>query len=96
MQTVWKVIYSNENLLILMKKVKNIESYYKSLKLGKEDYFSTLKQSYPDFEEIIRTQAMVVKNKITNLIELTMLYLKNDVLLLTDIFQNYKDTCKKA
>ena len=42
-------------------KGKNIESYYKSLKLGREDYFSTLKQSYPDFEEIIRTQAIIVK-----------------------------------
>ena len=73
-----------------------IESYYKPLKLGREDYFSTLKQSYPVFEEIIRTQAIIVKNKITNLKELTMLYLKNDVLLLTDIFQNYIDTCKKA
>ena len=77
-------------------KGNNIESYYKPLKLGREDYFSTLKQSYPDFEEIIRTQAIIVKNKITNLKELTMLYLKNDVLLLTDIFQNYVDTCKKA
>ena len=77
-------------------KVKTIESFYKPLKLGREDYFSTLKQSYPDFEEIIRTQAIIVKNKITNLIELTMLYLKNDVGLLTDIFQNYIDTCKKA
>ena len=77
-------------------KGKNIESYYKSLKLGREDYFSTLKQSYPDFEEIIRPQAIIVKNKITNLKELTLLYLKNDVLLLTDIFQNYIDTCKKA
>ena len=62
-------------------KGKSIESYYKPLKLGREDYFSTLKQSYPDFEEIIRTQAIIVKNKITNLKELTMLYLKNDVLL---------------
>ena len=65
------------------------------MKLGREDYFSTLKQSYPDFEEIIR-KTIIVKNKITNLKELTMLYLKNDVLLLTDIFQNYIDTCKKA
>ena len=66
------------------------------MKLCREDYFSTLKQSYPDFEEIIRTQAIIVKNKITNLKESTMLYLKNDVLLLTDIFQNYLNTCKKA
>ena len=77
-------------------KGNNIESFYKPLKLGREDYFSTLKQSYPDFEEIIRTQAILVKTKITSLKELTMLYLKNDVLLLTDIFQNYIDTCKKA
>ena len=77
-------------------KGNNIESFYKPLKLGREDYFSTLKQSYPDFEEIIRTQAIIVKNRTTNLKELTMLYLKNDVILLTDIFQNYIDTCKKA
>ena len=77
-------------------KGNNIESFYKPLKLGREDSFSTLKQSYPDFEEIIRTKAIIVKNKITNLKELTMLYLKNDVLILTDIFQNYIDTCKKA
>ena len=77
-------------------KGRTIESYYKPLKLGREDYFSTLKQSYPDFEEIIRTQAIIVKNRITNLKELTMLCLKNDVLLLTDFFQNYIDTCKKA
>ena len=77
-------------------KGNNIESYYKPLKLGREDYFSILKQSYPGFEEIIRTQAIIIKNRITNLKELTMLYLKNDVLLLTDISQNYIDTCKKA
>ena len=77
-------------------KGKTIESDYKPLKLGTEDYFSTLKQSYPDFEEIIRTQAIVIKNKITNLKELTMLYLKNDVLLLTNSFQNYIETCNKA
>ena len=77
-------------------KGKTIKLFYKPLKLGIEDYFSTLKQSYPDFGEILRTQAIIVKNKITNLKELTMLYVKNYVLLLTDFFQNYIDTCKKA
>ena len=56
-----------------MKKVKTIESHYKPLKLGR-DYFSTLKQSYPDFEEIIGTQAIVIKNKIGNFKQLTMFY----------------------
>ena len=37
-----------------------IESFYEPLKLGKEDYFSTLKHLYPDFEKIIRIQAIVV------------------------------------
>ena len=77
-------------------KGKTIESFYKPLKLGREDYFSTLKQSYPDFEAIIGTQALNIKNRTTNLKELTKLYLKNDVLLLTDFFQNYIDTCKKS
>ena len=77
-------------------KGKTTESFCKPSKIGREDYFSTLIQSYRDFEEIIRTQAIIVENNITNLKELTMLYLKKEVLLLTDIFQNYIDTCKKA
>ena len=77
-------------------KGKTIESFYKPLKLGRKDYFSTLEQSYPDFEEIIRTPAIIMKNKITNLKELTMLHLKNDVLFFKDVFQIYIDTCKKA
>ena len=68
-------------------KGKTLESFYKPLKLGRVDYFATSKQSYPDFEEKLRTQAFIIKNKITNLKKLTMFYLKNDVLLLTDIFQ---------
>ena len=48
---------------------KTIESFYKPPKIGREGYFSTLKQSYPEFEEIIRTQAFVIKNKITNIKE---------------------------
>ena len=48
-------------------KGETIESYYKPLKLGREDYFSTLKQLYLDFEEILRTQAIIIKNTISNL-----------------------------
>ena len=79
-----------------IKKGKTIESFFEPLILGREDYFSTFTQSSPDFEQMKRTQAVVVKNRISNLKELTMLYLKNDVLLLTDIFQNYIDTSKSA
>ena len=57
-------------------KGKTIESFYKLLKLGREDYVSTLRQSYPDFEEKIRTQAVIIKSKITNIKELTLLFLK--------------------
>ena len=60
-------------------KGNNIESFYKQLKLCREDYFSFFKKSYPDFDEIIRTQTIIVKIKLTNLKELTMLYLKNEV-----------------
>ena len=77
-------------------KGETIESFYQPLKLGRENYFSSLKQSYPDFEELIRTQAIILTNKITNLEELTMLDLKNDVLLLTDIFQKSIDICNEA
>ena len=75
---------------------KTIESFYKPLNLGREDYFATLKQSYPDFEEIKRTAAFFYQKKDNQFKGITMLYLKNDVLLLTDTFQNYIDTCKKA
>ena len=44
-------------------KGNTLESFYKQLKLGREDYFSTLKQSYPDFEERLRTQAKLFLKK---------------------------------
>ena len=76
-------------------KVKTIELFFKPTKLGREDYFSTLKQSFPGFGEIIRTRVLDVK-KTTKIKELTMLYLKNDVLLLRGYFQNYIATCKSV
>ena len=48
-------------------KGQSIESFYKPLKLGREDYFSTLKQSYPGFKEIIRKQAFNIGKNISNI-----------------------------
>ena len=45
-------------------KSQTIESLCKTLKLGREDYFSAIKQSFPDFQVIIRTQTTVVKKAI--------------------------------
>ena len=56
--------------------------------LTKEDYWSTLTQSYPSDDGIKRTQEIIDKNKIKNGRELTMLYLKMDVLQLADVFEN--------
>ena len=43
------------------KKGQSVESFHKPLKLARQNYFSASKQSYPDFEEIRRSQATVVK-----------------------------------
>ena len=44
----------------LYEKRQTTESFYVPLKLGREGYFYTLKQSYPDSDERTRTQAIVV------------------------------------
>ena len=42
-------------------KGQTIGSFCRPMKLGREDYFSTLKQSYPDFEKVIRTKGNNIK-----------------------------------
>ena len=42
-------------------KGETIDSFFKPLKTARQECFSTLKQSYPDFEETMRTQALVIK-----------------------------------
>ena len=67
----------------------NLENINQQLNLTTEDYWSTLTQSYPSDDDIQRTQELIDKNNITTGPELTMFYLKTDVLQLADIFENF-------
>ena len=67
-------------------------NFQEPLNLTKEDYWSTLTQSYPSDDDIKRTQELIDKNKIKNGRELTMLYLKMDVLQLADVFENFVES----
>ena len=65
---------------------------HEPLTLTKEDYWSTLNQSYPCEDDIKRTQQLIDTYIITTAQELTELYLKMDVLQLTDVFENFVET----
>ena len=62
------------------------------LHLQKQDYFSKLKNDYPDDEEIERTNKIIQTFNIKNGEELTQLYLKSDVILLADVFEKFITT----
>ena len=70
----------------------NLDNFQEPLNLTKEDYWSTLTQSYPSDNDIKRTQELIDKNKIKNGRELTMLYLKMDILQLADVFENFVES----
>ena len=70
----------------------NLDNFQEPLNLTKEDYWSTLTQSYPSDDDIKRTQEIIDKNNNKNGRELTMLYLKMDVLQLADVFENFVES----
>ena len=67
----------------------NLSNIQEPLNLSPEDFWSTLKQTTPNLEEINRTQEIIKKYDLKNGQELTELYLKMDVLQLTDVFENF-------
>ena len=67
----------------------NLNNLHEPLNLTKEDYWSTLTQSHPCEDDIKRTQQLIDTYNITTAQELTELYLKMDVLQLTDVFENF-------
>ena len=70
----------------------SIDSLSQPLIIPKADYWSTLTQSYPCDDDIKRTQQFFDKCNITTPQQLTMLYLKMDVLQLKDVFENFVES----
>ena len=67
----------------------SIDSLSQPLNLTKEDYWSTLTQSYPCDDDIKITQQLIDKCNITTPQQLTMLYLKMDVLQVANVIENF-------
>ena len=76
-----KLAHPNEHF-----KLNNI---WEPLDLTKEDFWSTLKQTTPPYEEINRTQDIIKKFNVKNGQEITMIYIKMDVLQLADVFEDF-------
>ena len=66
-----------------------LSNFQEPLNITKEDFWSTLTQSYPIDDDLKRTHELIENYKIKNDQEVTMLYLKMDVLLLGDVFENF-------
>ena len=71
----------------------SIDDFQKSVNdLQKEDFFSKLKNGYPDAEEIERTKEIIKLLNNKNGEELTEIYLKSDVLFLACVFEKFIKT----
>ena len=84
----WK--YLTKKLVYPYEFFNSIEDYEKPVNnLRKEDFFSKLKNDYPDDEEIERTKEVIKMFIIKNGEELTEIYLKSDVLLFACVFEKF-------
>ena len=82
--------YLNKKLAYPYQYFNSIEDYKKPVNdLKKEDFFSKLKNDYPDDDEIERTKEIIKLFNIKNGGELTKLYCKSDVILLADVFEKF-------
>ena len=72
----------------------NLENMSQSLNLT-NDYWSTITQYYPCGDDIKRTQQLIDKYNITTPQQLTMIFLKVDVLQLADVLENFVQTSNK-
>ena len=87
-QDKWK--YLTKKLAYPYEYFNNIDDYKKPVNtLEKKDFFSKLKNKCPDDDEIERTMNIIDKFNIKNGEELTEIYFKSDVLLLTCVFEKF-------
>ena len=82
--------YLNKKVAYPYQYFNSIDDYKKPVNdLKKEDFFSKLKNDYPDDDEIERTREIIKLFNIKNGEELTKLYCKSDVILLADVFERF-------
>ena len=82
--------YLNKKLAYPYQYFNSINDYQKSVNdLKKEDFFSKLKNDYPDDDEIERTREIIKLFNIKDGEELTKLYCKSDVILLVDVMEKF-------
>ena len=83
-----KYQYLNKKLAYPYQYFNSIDDYKKPVdNLKKEDFFSKLKNDYPDDDERERTKEIIKLFNIKDGEELTKLYCKSDVILLSDVFE---------
>ena len=81
--------YLNKKLAYPYEYFNSIDDYKKPVNnLKRENFFSKLKNDYPD-DEIERTREIVKLFNIKDGEELTRLYCKSDVILLADVFEKF-------
>ena len=85
-----KWMYLTKKLAYPYEYFDSIEDYKKPVdNLENKNFFSKLKNNYPDDEEIQRTMDIIKRLNIKNGKELTELYLRSDVLLLACVFEKF-------
>ena len=86
----YKWQYINKKLAYPYKLFSSIDDYKKPVdNLKKEDFFTKLKNDYPDADEIERTREIFKTFNIKDGGELTRLFCKCDVILLADVFEKF-------
>ena len=61
----------------------------------KEDFYSILNDEHISDEEYLRAQSIWKKFKMKNMGDYHNLYLKSDIVILADVFENFRKTCLK-